>query len=93
MRLIFYNRTFLNNFHCQYLYFHFNEWQLEQRQYKNDSIQSKVIPTLNLPRPITTTRGKKEGISKLELFLTEWNRSYIVLALDFSFQSCTVRPY
>ena len=38
---------------------------LEQRQYKNDSIQSKSAP-----------------ISKLELFLTEWSRSYIVFALE-----------
>ena len=28
--------------------------ELEQRQYKNDSIQSNVIPALNLPRFFTT---------------------------------------
>ena len=35
--------------------------KLEPRQYKNDSIQSKIIPTLKLPRFFTTytVRGKE----------------------------------
>ena len=39
---------------------------LEPRQYKNDSIQSKIIPTLKLPRFFTAymVREKSEAISK-----------------------------
>ena len=49
---------------------------------KNDSLQSKIIPTLKLPRfPLSVQEVKNAAISKLELFLTEWSRSYIVLAL------------
>ena len=41
-----------------------------------------MIPSLELPRFFPTyTWGKKEVISKLELFLTEWSRSDIVFAL------------
>ena len=56
---------------------------LEPRQYKNDSIQSKIIPRLKLPRFFTHLygQGKRAAISKLELFLTEWSRSYFVFAL------------
>ena len=34
---------------------------LEQRQYKNDSIQSKIIPILNLPRFFTTYAVREKG--------------------------------
>ena len=56
---------------------------LELRQYKNDSIQSKNIPILKLPLFFIsyTNEGKIAGISKLEIFWTEWSRSYIALAL------------
>ena len=53
---------------------------LELRQFKNDSIKSKIIPILRLPR-FFTTEGKRVAISKLKLFLTRWNLSYIVFAL------------
>ena len=57
--------------------------ELEQRQYEKDSIQSKIIPILKLPRffPHRIGDEKSAAISKLELRLTEWSRSYIVLAL------------
>jgi len=46
---------------------------LEQRQYKNDSIQSKLIPTLKLPPFFTTYtvlygEGKSAPFSKLDFF-------------------------
>ena len=54
-------------------------------QNKNESIQSKIIPILKLPRffPNHTggARWKGAANSKLEIFLTEWSRSYIVFAL------------
>ena len=45
---------------------------LEQRQYKKDSIQSKIILLLKLPR-FSPNRivSEKAGISKLESFLIE----------------------
>ena len=48
--------------------------ELEPRQYKNDSIRSKMIPTLKLPRFFTkyTVREKQGAISKSEVFFTEW---------------------
>ena len=57
---------------------------LELKQYKNDSIQSKKLPALNLPRFFTQLHGEKKSaaISKLGTFLTELSRSCNVLALD-----------
>ena len=43
------------------------------RLYKNDSIQSKNIPALKLPRFFTRRMGDEN------LFSTEWRFSYIVL--------------
>ena len=66
------------------LQLYFAKFYLELRPYKNDSIMSKIIPILKLPRFFATYTvhwGKTAAISKLELFLTEWSRSYIVLAL------------
>ena len=42
-----------------------------------------MIPTLKIAALFHNldSKGKSAPISKLELFLTEWNRSYIVLAL------------
>ena len=56
---------------------------IEPRQYKNDSIQSKIIPRLKLPLFCPDRKGgeKARQFQSLELFLTEWSRSYIVLAL------------
>ena len=55
---------------------------LEQRQNKNDSIQPKIIPILNLPRFFPhRLGGEKARQLNLELFLAEWSRSYIDLAL------------
>ena len=53
---------------------------LELIHHINDSIKSKIVPILKLPRFFTTytVYGK---IAKLELFLSEWSRSYIVFAL------------
>ena len=60
--------------------------RLEQRQYKNDLIQSKIIPILKLARFFSHCIGgeKERQFSKLELFSTEWSRSYVVLALATS---------
>ena len=57
--------------------------KLEQRQYKNDSIQSKKIPILNLPRffPHRVDDEKQRQLQSRILFSTEWSCSYIVLAL------------
>ena len=39
---------------------------LEQRQYKSDSIESKIIPILNLPRfPLTVQVEEKRGNFKI----------------------------
>ena len=56
---------------------------LEQRQNKNDSIQLEIIPILKLPlfSPDRIGGEKSAAISNTKLFLTEWSRSYIVLAL------------
>ena len=54
-----------------------NRW-LEQRQNKNDSIQSNS----NFPSPCRW--WKSAVISKLELFSIKWSRSYIVLALELA---------
>ena len=56
---------------------------LELRQYKNDSIQSKIIPGLKLPRFPSPYRWQKRAeISKMDFFSTEWRCSYIILALN-----------
>ena len=64
-----------------------NVRDLEQRKNKNDSIQSKIIPILKLPlfSPYHIGGEICAAISKLELFLTEWSRSYIALALVFKY--------
>ena len=56
---------------------------LEQIQENNDPTRSKKIPILKLPRFFPHRKGgeKNTAIPKLELFLPEWSRSYIVLAL------------
>ena len=56
---------------------------LELRQYKSDSIQSKKLPALILPRFFTQLHGERKSavISKLATFLTELSRSCNVLAL------------
>ena len=55
---------------------------LEQRQYKNNSIQSKKIPVLILPRFFPRRVGdEKERQFQNWTFFTEWSRSYIFLAL------------
>ena len=56
---------------------------LEQRQYKNDSIQSELIPILNLARFFSHCLGgeKERQFQSWNYFLTEWSRSYIVFAL------------
>ena len=58
-------------------------FKLELIQNKNDSIQSKKIPILKLPLFFIsyTAREKSAAISNLDFFWTEWNHSYIVLAL------------
>ena len=59
---------------------------LQRRQYKNDVIQSKTILILKLPGFFLAVYKwwKIPAISKLELYLTEKSRSYIVLALVFT---------
>ena len=58
---------------------------LEQRQDKNYSIQSKIIPILKLTR-FFPHLIKRAAISNWELFLTEWSRSNIILALAIAFK-------
>ena len=60
---------------------------LELRQYKKDSIQSKKLPSLNLPRFFSHLHGEKKSaaISKLACFSQKRDRSYIVLALVLVF--------
>ena len=41
--------------------YHALHCDLELRQYKNDSIQSKIIPTLKLPRFFTPYTGREEA--------------------------------
>ena len=62
------------------------KWQtleLEQRQNKRDSIQSKIIPILKLARffPHHVGGEKARQIQSWNYFLTDWSHSYIVLAL------------
>ena len=81
------------------LQLYFAKFYLELRPYKNDSIMSKIIPILKLPRFFATYTvhwGKTSAISKLELFLTEWSCSCTVFALvkflwKFSLQSCSTK--
>ena len=56
---------------------------LELRQYKNDAIQSKKLPALNLARFFHQLHGKKKSAanSKLATVLTELSRSCNVFAL------------
>ena len=59
---------------------------LEPMQYKNDSIQSKIIPILRLPHFFITypMRKKTRQFQSWNKFLTEWSRSYFVFVLtDF----------
>ena len=58
-----------------------NSILLELRQYKNDSIQSKKLPSLNFPRFFTHLQGEKKSaaISKLACFSQKRIRSYRVL--------------
>ena len=55
---------------------------LQLWHFKNDSIQEKNsnFEIAALSRHLNG-KGKSEAISRLELFLTEWSRSYIVFAL------------
>ena len=55
--------------------------RLEQRQYKNDSTQSKIFLVLKLPRFFTSHIGNWKARRFQESFLTELSRSYIVFAL------------
>ena len=50
---------------------------LEQRQYKNDSIQSKVIPTLNLPRFSTTYTVREKGGNFKIGVIFDWMESFL----------------
>ena len=55
---------------------------LKQRQNKNDSIQSKIIPILKLPRFFPYRIGGEKGRQfQTWIFLTEWSRLYIAFAL------------
>ena len=56
---------------------------LEQRQYKKDSIQSKKNSNFEISALFHQLYGEEKSAanSKLELFMTEWSRSYIVFAL------------
>ena len=50
---------------------------LEQRQYKNDSIQSKIIPILKFARFSTPIRwGKKHGKFKIGI-ISDWMESFL----------------
>ena len=57
---------------------------LEQRQNKNDSIQSKIIPSLKLAYffPHRTGGDKGRQIQSWNYFMTEWSSSYVFLALE-----------
>ena len=57
---------------------------LEQRQYKKDSIESKIILVLKLLFTSKNRWRKSAAILKLEINLIERSRSYIVLALGQS---------
>ena len=50
---------------------------LEQRQYKNDSIQSKVIPTLNLPQFFTTYTMREKGVNFKIGIIFDWMESFL----------------
>ena len=72
-----------SNTFCIHEIFHLDA-RANFRQYKNDSIQSTKIPILKLPLffPHLYGKGKSAVISKLEPFLSEWSRSYLVFALE-----------
>ena len=48
------------------------EWDLEQRQNKNDSIQSKMIPILKLPLFFTTYTARGKGRQ-----IKNWNHFWL----------------
>ena len=55
---------------------------LEQRQYKKDSSQTKIILVLKLPRFFSHHVGDEKARQFQNwIFFTDWGRSYIVLAL------------
>ena len=56
---------------------------VELREYKNNSIQSKKNPILNLPRffPGRVGDEKDRQFQNRIFFSSEWSSSYIVLAL------------
>ena len=60
--------------------FPFSRTCLEQRQYKSDSIQSKIIPTLKLPLFFTTKQRKKQR-KKRDKFkigiIFDWMESFL----------------
>ena len=60
--------TLAQGLHCSYsrTSYLWNVWALELRQYKNDSIQSKIIPTLKLPLFLPLRQwGKKRANFKI----------------------------
>ena len=60
-----------------------SKWQLELRQYKNDSMDWKIFFILNLPRVFSHQIGKRKraAISKQRNIFSPFRRSYIFLAL------------